>query len=336
MMTKQRHTNTVLLLIVLACSMLKLTLSCGQQNDGEQWRHTPKRAVYHWKTTYAPTEKEKRFLADHKVGRMYIHYFDVAFRDGVIQPEGTVRFKEKPSVNLEVVPTVYITIEALRAMHNEIERRFEGNEYVYNEYAEKIVRRVKAMNKHNAVANVHELQLDCDWTSRLRDDYFGLLAAVRSILHDDDLQLSVTIRLHQLNDVAPPADMGVLMLYNTGNLMSEHTHNSILDVKDARPYLNAAWPYILPLDFAYPDFGWQVVYKDGKFVRLASPKEKVEDEGVRVRNEQADYATILKVKGLAENKLWEDGFSSAIIYHLDEQFLDKFTDEQIEKIYGDR
>lgn len=326
----------MLLLVVLACSILKLTLSCGQQTSGEPWQHKPMRAVYHWKTTFAPTEKEKRFLADHKVGRMYIHYFDVNVHDGVIQPEGTVRFKEKPSDELEVVPTVYFTIEALRAMHDEIEHGYEMAEEVYGYYAQKIVARVKAMSKHNGVKNVHEVQLDCDWTSRLRDDYFGLLTHVRSLLHINDMALSVTIRLHQLSDVAPPADMGVLMLYNTGNLMSENTRNSILDVKDARPYINAAGPYILPLDFAYPDFGWQVVYKDGKFVRLASPKEKVTDEEMRVRSEQADYDTIIKVKSMTEHKLWRNGFSSAIIYHLDEQFLDKFTNEQIEAIYGER
>lgn len=327
----------MLLLVVLACSMLKLTLSCEQQWKHKSWEHKPMRAVYHWKTTFAPTEKEKRFMADHRVGRMYIHYFDVAFRDDVIQPEGTVRFKEKPSDVLEVVPTVYITIEALRAMHDEIVRGYEVAEEVYSFYAQKIVARVKAMTKHNGVKNVHEVQLDCDWSRRLRDDYFGLLDEVRELLHDDGLELSVTIRLHQLNDEPPPADMGVLMLYNTGNLMSERTRNSILDTKDVLPYLKSSSTYLLPLDFAYPDFGWQVVFKDGKFQRLASPKENVEEsEGMRVRKEQADYATVEQVKRVVESKLWNDEFSSVIIYHLDEQFLEQLTDEQIETIYGSR
>ena len=51
------------------------------------------------------------------------------------------------------------------------------------------------------------------------------------------IRISSTIRLHQLAQTPPEADYGVLMCYNTGDLKDFNTKNSILDVKDVKPYL---------------------------------------------------------------------------------------------------
>ena len=50
-----------------------------------------------------------------------------------------------------------------------------------------------------------------------------------------EIALSITVRLHQLREPAPPADRGVLMLYNTGALKAHDTRNSILDLADVKP-----------------------------------------------------------------------------------------------------
>ena len=56
------------------------------------------------------------------------------------------------------------------------------------------------------------------------------------------------------------------MVYNTGNLIEMTTDNSIFSRKDIEPYLrdNRLANYELPLDVAYPTYGWSVVYYLGE------------------------------------------------------------------------
>ena len=327
--------------LLLAGLALLVTTSCGHDKSDPQFLHKPMRAIYHWKTTLSPTDAEMDFIEQHQVGRIYIHYFDVVLRDGVVQPEATLGFDRENYFtrllldSLEVVPTIYITTDAMNAIKEEPEYSIISADSIAEIYALKILTRIKAMNKHNRVANVHEVQLDCDWTANLASTYFELLSKLRTFLHQEGMALSVTIRLHQLKGSAPPADMGVLMLYNTGNLMAERTRNSILDIEDVKPYLKAVNSYAIPLDFAFPDFGWQVCFQDGKFVKLASPSDSTTHQ-YSVRHEQADITTIKQVKQLAEKSLSNSHGKSIIIYHLDEQFLNKFTSDEIETIYGTR
>ena len=60
--------------------MVLLLVGCG---GGERVR-----AVYHWKTTFNPTEYELQWLRDHKVQRMYLRLFDVDVYDGEVGGEG--------------------------------------------------------------------------------------------------------------------------------------------------------------------------------------------------------------------------------------------------------
>lgn len=321
--------------MLVAVALLAAT-ACRDQKAPSQFIHKPMRGIYHWKTTFSPTEGEIDFIKRHKVGRLYIHYFDVVLRDGVVQPEATVYF-DRMSVltlpdSLEIVPTVYITTEAMTAIKNEPDDYVTPDE-VASAYAQRILTRILAMTRHNEVPGVHEVQLDCDWTANLAVTYFGLVKKVRDLLHSHGMTLSVTIRLHQLKGACPPADMGVLMLYNTGNLMAENTRNSILDIDDVKPYFNVMTSYDLPLDFAVPDFGWQVCFRDGKFLKLASAGSEVPAQ-CHVRTEQADYATIMEVMQLARGRLRHPHGQSAIIYHLDEPSLNHFSHNEIENIYG--
>lgn len=316
--------------LLLITAILLVACNSGEQ----QFVHEPMRSVYHWRTTYDPDSTELSFMKSHGVGRLYIHYFDVVLRDGDVIPEATVLFKNTPDERLDVVPTVYITIEAMRRL-TQLDNDDQMSATVAYDYASRIVKRINAMNKHNQITGVHEVQVDCDWTLSTRKAYFSLLANMREQLHSQGIALSVTVRLHQLREAEPPADMGVLMLYNTGNLMSEKTHNSILDINDVKPYFKPGTHYDLPLDFAYPVFGWNVCYRNGKFLMLASPQSSLPDDCV-VRHEQPDYATIRQVKQLAESTLGSDRPYSTIIYHLDKQFLNQYTNEEMEHIYGTR
>ena len=88
-----------------------------------------------------------------------------------------------------------------------------------------------------------------------------------------DTRLSATIRLHQYKfpekTGVPPVSRGMLMFYNTGDIESEMTDNSIIDPKDAGKYVQGVSAgYPLPLDLALPVFSWTLIYREGAFWKI--------------------------------------------------------------------
>lgn len=290
-------------------------------------------SIYHWKTTFAPDAEEWEFLSRHNISRMYVRMFDVAVERNYerdewdVVPIATTKFESidsKKMGNIEIIPTTYITINALREM--------KGKEV---HYAELIVERLRAMANFNKLGRIREMQFDCDWTSTTREIYFELCRVARRLLQEDSIALSSTIRLHQLFEMEPPVDRGVLMLYNTGNLKRAETGNSILDIKDAEPYLRRAVTYSVPLDYAYPTYGWGVkFYAGGKFQAIVSDPatEKLED-GETMRVERPTVADILAVKKLVEKQLGRPAAGN-IIYHFDKDQLKYYTDDEIDEIFS--
>ncbi|MBK8703650.1 MAG: hypothetical protein IPN33_08475 [Saprospiraceae bacterium] len=133
---------------------------------------------------------------------------------------------------------------------------------------------------HSSHWRILEIQIDCDWTEKTRDSYFYLLKKMREQLEPGNCALSATIRLHQVRYFkktgAPPVDRGMLMFYNMGDVESWEEPNSILNIKKGEPYLDGAARYPLPLDVALPAFGWGVLFREGRMIRLIYPiDEKV-------------------------------------------------------------
>lgn len=215
-------------------------------------------SIYYWRTTFSLSDSEKEFLREHDVRKIYMRFFDVDWdyhtkdKDGVI-PEATIRFKDTIPNGIDVVPSVHITTSAIEKMQT-------GED----DYAEKIYKRINAICKRHDIA-FSEIQLDCDWTKGTRQPFFRLCEAMRTYM-DSTQTLSSTIRLHQLTQTPPPVDKGVLMVYNTGNLMEMTSDNSIFSRKDIEPYLrdNRLAEYPLTLDVAYPTYDWSVVFHPGE------------------------------------------------------------------------
>ena len=135
-----------------------------------------------------------------------------------------------------------------------------------DEMARLLVERVLQMNETNDVPDVQELQIDCDWTEQSQTAYFAFLNKVGELLHERKMQLSATIRLHQLRMAPPPVDYGVLMVYNTGSVRRMDQRSPILDKQDVATYLGDLEDYDLKLCAAYPNFDWQVLYgSDGRY-----------------------------------------------------------------------
>ena len=282
-------------------------------------------AIYHWKGEFKPDSTELNFLKRHDIKRLYLKMFDVVSQwDNIsrqieIRPNATTKFGCQPPADVEVIPVTYITIDALREMNTR-----EG------EYAPLIVERLLAMARYNHCGTIREVQLDCDWTSTTKASYHKLCRIVKDSLNARQIDLSITIRLHQLQVTPPPADRGVLMLYNTGALKDPKTHNSILDIEDVKPYLRVS-TYPLPLDYAYPAFGWGVKFVDDYFWMIVSEQAQAHDDKTHIRRERPSAKEILRTKALVEQRLGKPNRGN-ILYHLDKQQLNHYNDDEISEI----
>lgn len=284
----------------------------------------PVRAIYHWKTTYNPTDYELQWLRDHRVQRLYLRLFDVDVYDnddyGNAAPIATTRFLQPLPDDMEVIPVVYITNEAMTQMNIHL-------------VASLLAERVEKMAECNGF-ELTELQVDCDWTGRTKQAYYRFCDVLRSILHEKNVRLSSTVRLHQVDTTLAdlPVDGRVLMVYNTGDLRSPKTANSILDYSDVKPYLRRIDASMLDsMDFAWPVFGWGVAFDaNGRFQRLVPSSALGADTSASLREEWGRVDDIQRV----QRRLPARGRHTTILYHLDSLNLSKYTYDEIETIYS--
>lgn len=235
----------------VVCFLLSigLTLSCSKPKP----MPTTMRSVYYWSTTLNMDSVKTAFMRNYDISRMYIRYFDVvADQSGRAVPNATLKFATDVPQGIDIVPTVFVMPECLRQDRSRL--------------ASLIVKRVVQMNETNDVYNVKEIQIDCDWTQSTRQLYAEFMQAMMRECHSRHLKLSSTIRLHQLAQTSPPADRGVLMMYNTGDATDIRCHKPILDMHDAAPYLPRLNDYKLKLSTAYPIFTWRILFRGGRFV----------------------------------------------------------------------
>ncbi len=282
------------LLFSLLIVVLMLT-GCRQQSPMPQ-----ENSIYYWRTEWRLDSVERDFLKQYDIHKVYCRYFDVVMRNNEPMPNATISFAEPIDPSLSIVPTVYITENCMHSEHKGL--------------AERIVERIVQMNETNDVKNVKEIQIDCDYTGRSLKTYYAFLEEVRTTARQHDMRLSTTIRLHQLSMEVPPADYGVLMLYNTGNPQKYAERNPILDIRDVMPYISKLDDYALPLAAAYPVFLWQrTIY------------------GVHV-DHWVEADEILKVKDVVEEKRPELR-RTILTYHLDKENIKRYTPETYETIY---
>ncbi len=269
-------------------------------------------AVYYWRTTFMLDSTECAYLHQYNIRTLYCRYFDVVMNElqGPM-PNATLQFAQSFPDSLEVIPTVFIMNNC---MQSKSLLNVDGKEDV-TAFARRIVSRITQMNQTNDVKGVRQIQIDCDYTARNRELYYRFLKAVRHEAQRHGLGLSVTIRLHQLSMPAPPADYGVLMLYNTGAPERFSERNPILDLRDVQPYLPFLKDYPLPMGAAYPTFVWNRNIH-GTLISHA-----------------ADYADISRTKRLVEAER-PDLRQLVVTYHLDNENIQRYTPQQHEEIYS--
>ena len=282
---------------IIAVVLLAAVMMTGcQQSDMPQ-----ENAVYYWRTEWRTDSVERAFLQQYHINKIYCRYFDVVMNsDGEPMPNATIRFVQDQLANMKLIPTVFITEDCMHKVHNGL--------------AKKLVDRIVQMNETNDITGVDELQIDCDYTARSRKTYYDFLQAARDEAKKHGIRLSTTIRLHQLSMPVPPADYGVLMIYNTGDPNKFNERNPILDIRDVQPYLRYLADYELPLAAAYPTFRWIRNYQNLHLEHVAEPDE------------------ILKVKEAMEKKRPELR-NTILTYHLDKDNINHYKPETYEAIY---
>ena len=273
-------------------------ISCGKQRPQDESLEQCN-SVYYWRTDLRLDSTERAFLKQYNIKKVYCRYFDVVMGDSSIgpRPNATISFSDSLPDGIEIIPTIYITEDCMHKPHKDL--------------AEKIVQRIRQMNETNNINNVHEIQIDCDYTSRSRKTYYKFLEEVVKLWKS---KVSTTIRLHQLSMPVPPVDFGTLMVYNTGDPRKWQERNPILDYRDVYPYLKHLDQYGLPLAVAYPVYLW---------IRNI--------QNVRIEH-SVDAAEILKVKHAMEKE--RPNLSSSIItYHLETDNINRYKTETYEEIY---
>ena len=195
-----------------------------------------------------------------------------------------------------------------------------------------IVKRVVQMNETNDVYNVKEIQIDCDWTRSTRRLYAEFMQAMLSECHSRHLKLSSTIRLHQLAQTPPPADRGVLMMYNTGDATDIRCHKPILDMHDAAPYLPRLKDYKLTLSTAYPIFTWRILFRGGRFVGFIHHEGEypiLPSDSIAVR--QPSAADIIDAVNVIGSRR-PDANNEIILFDLNNHNINRLKHKDYEKI----
>lgn len=337
-----------------------LTTSC---NSSKEERIT-KRAFYYWKSVFRIDSIEKKALADLRVRRLYVKFFDVVWNENSstsipvakIQVDSSISYFLSDKAN-ELIPTIFITNETLLNTHED----------KIGELSERIYKLYQGLSRNTGLgrAQIHEVQIDCDWTGTTKNKYFELLAHLDLLFTAANTELSATIRLYQCKyrekAGIPPVRKGLLMCYNMGNLKDPGNEgNSIIEVSELKKYISDLDNYPIPLDIAFPLFEWKVLIRQNAFggllqnlpdTLLLNPQiarrngnrfEILKDTVLSeyplrkndiIRIEKSNYADVLEVAKAIRPKLKSPRFTISL-FHLDSLILTKYKSNELENIFN--
>ncbi|MBQ6202788.1 MAG: hypothetical protein IJK46_01680 [Prevotella sp.] len=303
----------------LLLSLPVIFMMTGCRNDNVQVVNG--NSAYYWSTVFHLGQQQRDFIRQHKISRLYVRYFDVVMNEeGLPMPNATIQFSDSVPDDIEIIPTVFILNDCMTADRSDL--------------AEKIASRVVQMNDTHDIRNVKEIQIDCDWTKRTEKHFFGFMQSLRETLKNKGLSLSSTIRLHQLASSPPPADRGVLMMYNTGDFTDLNCQKPILDTEVAVPYMKYLSGYPLPLSAAYPLFSWKILFRQKKFVGIIHSEDEypiIPTDSIVIRD--VTIEEVLKAKACLQNHR-KDINSEIILYEMNDKNITKFKENEYKEIFA--
>lgn len=249
-------------------------------------------SFYYWKTQFSLNGFEKNVLKEHAVKSLYVRYFDIDFKPEDAQPTPVSPIQPDSSIQpFRIVPVIFIK--------NRTFERLQSPDIA--PLAKNVFALVTQINQTHRIAT-REIQFDCDWTERTRNNFFLFIQHYRAI---SGQTISSTIRLHQVKykekTGVPPVDYGVLMYYNMGAINGDN-NNSIYERSVANRYNSYIKSYPLPLDIALPIFSWGLTVRDGKVVALLNKINfsQFENDSNFIRVNNAWY--------LAKNACFKSGY----------------------------
>lgn len=228
-------------------------------------------SVFRWRNAYWLEGNEGQAIQFNRIQRVYLKLLDIDWNSAHgAHPVSSVhmpyQWKDYGgnagmwTHQVELVPCIYITNNTFLQI---------GDKEV-DQLATNLLRKLR----QESPATIHGVMLDCDWSAKTKAKFFRLTRIMNDSLN---VPLSTTIRLHQYAQPkktgVPPADRGMLMPYNVGNITAPGKVNSIFDRATAEPYFANTKPYPLPLDIGLPAFSWGVQFRKGAFVGILKQEQ---------------------------------------------------------------
>lgn len=297
---------------------------------------------YYWRSKLNLTENEQQLLNNSKVPNLYTRFFDVVKENDQFLEVGVISIDKDLSINKKIVPVIFITNETwFNIKPNDIEL-----------LADQINERINRIKSNNNLDLANEIQIDSDWTTSTKVDYFKFLQTLKRVSKKN---VTCTLRLHQVKDKLqtgiPPVEKMYLMCYATSSPLENQKQNSILDVKTLKSYLKHLDDYPITLDVALPIYSWGIVTNHvgkKKLINALTAEEllqnknfrKINDNSFEVLKDDFYYGMYLnkgfkiKVEEIPEKDILEsinfineklDYKPLLIYYHLDERFAKNYN-----------
>jgi hypothetical protein len=337
--------------------LLAAALSLGAIRHQLHSPHEPGRAFYFWKTRWTESSALSEALAQNRVSKLYMRFFDVRWNEPTASavPVSPLKVSGALPGAVEIVPVVYL----VNAVFLNI--KYENIEAL----SEQVWSKVSAMAADNGVV-LRELQLDCDWSDLSRRNYFHFAELLHRKLKAKQISVSSTLRLHQIKYYErtgiPPVSRGMLMFYNFGRIQADSERSSIFNAEDARRYTSHIARYPLPTDIVLPLFSWTVHSRSGKVLGLLEKLEaadigedfeKVAENRFRAKRklffrgryfmdgdlllmEQTTPDVTRQAARLARSGAgWRKNFDTVALFDLDERNLKQYAATEINSILGE-
>ncbi|HOJ90254.1 MAG TPA: hypothetical protein PLH86_04100 [Saprospiraceae bacterium] len=315
------------------------------------------RAFYFWRSKdWNLSDKEMQVCDSLKIQKLYVKFFEVDYNDEIGSfPISKTRLSSWRLDDLKItsiIPTVYLrNVNFLKSSKKDLDALADNINFLINKYQ-------KAEFKN---FSINEIQMDCDWTLKSKENYFYFLQKLKSI---SDKEISATLRLYPYkytdNMGVPPVDKVMLMCYNLLNPLENPSKNSILYLEELKSYLINVQPYPKHVDIALPIYSWAQVYhneifsailytdnkqlmpiiKEEKPLWYSVTQDKVIDDtylriGDKIKYENIDAAKIKEAIVLLKKYIHFNKNTTVTLFHLDEDQFNKFTNEELTTFYTD-
>jgi hypothetical protein len=201
-------------------------------------------SFYYWKADFSLDSMEENALRNNSVHNLYVRYLDVDWSpdDTAPVPVSQLRYDGSPG-GYTVIPVVSVRNRVFEKLLPAAIPSFAAGVFA----------RVRGINATQRLQN-HEIQFDCDWTEKTKENYFAFLRQYHRISVQS---LSSAIRMSQIRysdkTGIPPVDYGVLFYFSIASTDSGD-ERSVYERSAVHHYTPSLRAYPLTLDVALPIF----------------------------------------------------------------------------------